>query len=477
MSKISRLFHKIFGANADFGYQMGKFGSFKNGSPQYAANASDIQSLSNFEQGLYGSLVGDGAPFAQDINAVLHHSSRQLGYLYQQGIPEWDSQTTYYINSFVSYNGAIFKSIVDTNLNIAPSGSSTSWQQITGEMDTFKNPIPFLWQGYGSNLRDVAQCGLVCYNGFAYLVGGITATAISPYVLRFKMLPDGELLDLGQLEFHLTSTAVKDNECIFHKGYIYSLGGATGGAGNGTTTVMRSQVNIDGTLTAWTNLTGLFKAVAKTSAFINGNQLYLVGGVDSTGAITNEVQVATLNANGSIGAWSHHSNLPTADIGKTVVIGKYVYFFGISKIQRSILADDGSISAFFYLGAISGNAFSGINVVVIGEEVFYFGTYSGSTYVKIFKLSPSSEFLQSPDRRTVGLPANSDIFLVNKGKIYAGFNSAAIVNTSSQEVFKKIGVDVKEDLTKSQIGFSDNGVISCESLYTRNNFANWKMNK
>lgn len=135
MSKLTRIFHKIFGANADFGYQMGKVGSFKNGDPQYAANITDIQSLANFETGLYGALVGDGAPCVQDMNAILFHSSRQLGYLFQQGIPEWDSDTVYYTNSFCSYNGVLYKSSSDNNSNNTPSVSSSYWSVFSGNPD------------------------------------------------------------------------------------------------------------------------------------------------------------------------------------------------------------------------------------------------------------------------------------------------------------------------------------------------------
>ena len=133
MSKLTKIMHKIFGINADFSYQMGKFGSFKNGAPAYAADVSDIQSLSNFEVGLFDSVVANNAPLKEDINAVLHHSSRQIGYLYQAGIPEWDAASTFYVNSFVSYGGEIFKCLVDNCLNVAPTlANNTIWKIIAG---------------------------------------------------------------------------------------------------------------------------------------------------------------------------------------------------------------------------------------------------------------------------------------------------------------------------------------------------------
>jgi len=129
MAKLTRIPHKVFGLLADWAYQMGKFGSFKNGSPSYAADAADVQSLPNFEEGLFASLVGDSAPFAQDMNAALHHSSRQLGYLFQQGVAEWDSLTTYFIGSYCSYGGEIYKSKVDNNTGNTPDiGTNQAWE-------------------------------------------------------------------------------------------------------------------------------------------------------------------------------------------------------------------------------------------------------------------------------------------------------------------------------------------------------------
>jgi len=135
MSKLTKIMHKIFGINADFSYQMGKFGSFKNGAPEYAANVSDIQSLANWETGLFDSVVANNAPLKEDINAVLHHTSRQVGYLYQAGIPEWDAGSTYYTNSFVSYGGKVYKSLQDSNANKIPNVANAAFWIIHGGGD------------------------------------------------------------------------------------------------------------------------------------------------------------------------------------------------------------------------------------------------------------------------------------------------------------------------------------------------------
>ena len=44
------------------------------------------------------------------------------------GIPAWNSAITYALNNFVSYNGQIYVSLTNSNLNNTPSAISTNWQ-------------------------------------------------------------------------------------------------------------------------------------------------------------------------------------------------------------------------------------------------------------------------------------------------------------------------------------------------------------
>lgn len=137
MSILTKVSHKIFGSLASYG-QLGKFGSFKNGSPEYATdiatsesqNVKDIQSTLNFEKGIYEAVVGNGAPLKQDINSALRHSSRQIGYLYQAGIPEWDNETVYYSGSVCTYQGQIYLALLDDFFNKNPASSNGFWKPL-----------------------------------------------------------------------------------------------------------------------------------------------------------------------------------------------------------------------------------------------------------------------------------------------------------------------------------------------------------
>lgn len=130
MAKLPRITQKIFGKNAPEN-QITTFGSIKAGAPVYTQSPSQIMNA-NFEEGWSAAVEDDYAPYRQDRNAVDTALTQQLAYLFQEGIPEWDSGTTYYKGSVVKVvNGnalSFYKSIADNNT--ASVNVTTSWHKM-----------------------------------------------------------------------------------------------------------------------------------------------------------------------------------------------------------------------------------------------------------------------------------------------------------------------------------------------------------
>lgn len=64
-------------------------------------------------------------------NWVQYKQDLAIKYLYQEGIPEWDSSFEYNITSYVKYNGVIYKLAKDAevpNTNKQPDIETTSWE-------------------------------------------------------------------------------------------------------------------------------------------------------------------------------------------------------------------------------------------------------------------------------------------------------------------------------------------------------------
>lgn len=127
MAELTTKAQQIFGATGPTGV-LGQFGSLKAGSPTYSNDPDVIQGLAAFGQGLSGAIINNAPPAIQDINSLFYLISRQIAYLMQTGIPEWNEDTTYYIGSFVSApngeNGAIFISVTDDNIGNLLSDTS-----------------------------------------------------------------------------------------------------------------------------------------------------------------------------------------------------------------------------------------------------------------------------------------------------------------------------------------------------------------
>lgn len=122
MSKITTKLQKVFAATGPTGI-VGQFGSLAAGSPTYTDDVETIQDLNEYGIGLVSALINGAPPAIQDINGLFYMITKQIAYLMQQGIPEWNADTTYYIGSFVTRpdgtDGEIFISVADDNLNNA----------------------------------------------------------------------------------------------------------------------------------------------------------------------------------------------------------------------------------------------------------------------------------------------------------------------------------------------------------------------
>lgn len=131
MAKLNRIFQRLFGSTGSSG-DFGKFGSLAAGSPEFTQDPDEIQSLTAWLQGWGNATIADYRPALEDMNSLCYLAFYQICYLLQQGIPEYDASTTYYLNSFVQINGQIYRSLENDNIGNAPASSPTKWSSGIG---------------------------------------------------------------------------------------------------------------------------------------------------------------------------------------------------------------------------------------------------------------------------------------------------------------------------------------------------------
>lgn len=116
MSKIARATQKIFGVSAGPD-EISQFGSLAAADPTFTIDPVVLQALSNYDDGWFAGVLLENSPAIEDMNSLFYLITYQLCYMFQAGISEWDSGTTYFINSLVTSGPFTYISIVDNNTN------------------------------------------------------------------------------------------------------------------------------------------------------------------------------------------------------------------------------------------------------------------------------------------------------------------------------------------------------------------------
>lgn len=133
MAKLPRVTQREFGINGPVG-DFGQFGSLKLGTKVFTKDLASIQSLNNFLTGWNAAVIGGFRPALEDMNSLFFLVFQQLCYMFQSGIPEWDSATTYYTNGIVQKDGVIYLSKVNDNLGNDPASSVANWDYPPGSL-------------------------------------------------------------------------------------------------------------------------------------------------------------------------------------------------------------------------------------------------------------------------------------------------------------------------------------------------------
>ncbi|MBI4564246.1 MAG: hypothetical protein HY716_06095 [Planctomycetes bacterium] len=165
------------------------------------------------------------------------------------------------------------------------------------------------------------------YNGFVYAVAGGAGSPISE-VLVAPIKADGSLgawsatTSLPSERFTHSSVA--------YNGFVYTIGGQA--SGTRFSDVLVAPLNADGSVGAWSTTTALPSGRSNHSSVAYNGFVYVIAGIDSNPApytISNTVLVAPLNADGSVGAWSATTGLPSARwVQSSVAYKDFVYTLG-----------------------------------------------------------------------------------------------------------------------------------------------------
>ena len=166
----------------------------------------------------------------------------------------------------------------------------------------------------------------VAYNGYLYEIGGNnTGTSTVTSTVDYAPINANGTLGVWTATTSLL-VATFQATSVAYNGYLYEIGGCATSCP--TATVDYAPINANGTLGVWTATTSLLVATRLDASVVYNGYLYQIGGC-ATSCPTATVDYAPINANGTIGAWTATTSLPSATYGLTsVAYNGYVYEIG-----------------------------------------------------------------------------------------------------------------------------------------------------
>lgn len=126
MAKLPRKTFFQFGSTVNPASEIGQFGSYV--SPDFSGDVEVMQSGTAWPRGWFAETINTNRPFIQDMNAIDFVFSYMIFTILQMGISEYDSGTTYWLNSIIQVAGQIYISLQDNNTGNTPASSATFWQ-------------------------------------------------------------------------------------------------------------------------------------------------------------------------------------------------------------------------------------------------------------------------------------------------------------------------------------------------------------
>ena len=134
MAKLERKKFKVFGENAPLD-EIGQFGSAKATTKKNTKDIEEIQELDAWSDGWGGAVISNkNYPPMEEMTGAMNVMSYQTAYTLQEGIPEWNKDTTYYKGSIVKNlegeDVKLYQSISNDNLN-NPLSNTDNWSEIS----------------------------------------------------------------------------------------------------------------------------------------------------------------------------------------------------------------------------------------------------------------------------------------------------------------------------------------------------------
>jgi len=177
------------------------------------------------------------------------------------------------------------------------SGSSASAEVRFALVDALGSVAE--WRQTESLPRENSLSGAANFGKVIYVAGGYDGKDVRSEVY-YAAVGTGGALTTWQTANPLPGP-LRSLTLTTANGYLYAVGGSNGSSVSAQ--VYRAKINADSSLGSWQTLGALPQPRERHAAVVYGGRLVVLGGLDASGGSQNTVYAATLNTDGSLGAW------------------------------------------------------------------------------------------------------------------------------------------------------------------------------
>ena len=227
------------------------------------------------------------------------------------------------------------------------------------------------------------HCSVV-YKGYLYVLGGYSSLGQALSDVQYSPIDSPGTTNAFATTTTLSSTRTEHSVTAYN-GYMYSTGGYNG---SDTTEIRYASINASGTLGTWNTTTLALSAARRghTAIAYNG-KMYIIGGWNGS-TYYNTVQYADIASNGNIsGSWTSSTFATNGRYGHAALISKgYMYVVGgqestgsLTDIRYASLAGNGTFGTWASTTSTFTNARRNLTAVVADNFLYIIGGWNGTT--------------------------------------------------------------------------------------------------
>lgn len=232
-------------------------------------------------------------------------------------------------NGFLYVIGGIDGTGAKTNkVYIAKLGANGE-PQLWHPTDSNKNNWVYWYQSSVTLPDTIANEGAVAYNNTLYIFGGKTGTNANGDTIAQKadILPTGDIGSWSSSGMSALPSARYGHTIQVYNDVLYLVAGRNS-SGTFLTDAYYAKLNSDGTMGSWTSTNGLngsgranwggnFSAIWGGYLYLGGGCTAVTGSYCST--VATDVQLASINADGSLAPWGTIGNITHERLGGTIL--------------------------------------------------------------------------------------------------------------------------------------------------------------